>query len=172
VNGQQTNRAESLDRLEDFSAEKETEVQKEDEHVAHGQVSLSQYFQYWTSGASTLRFTVLILLFLLTQALVSGSDFWVSVCIARDNERSNSSAVFRWAKESNWMGLILQNWLGTYTIVVSFLFLIALARSMLYFNVVRRASKALHKAMILSTMHAKMSFFLSTPTGRIINRCV
>jgi ATP-binding cassette, subfamily C (CFTR/MRP), member 4 len=172
-NGQQLIKAESLDQPEDLLAAKETVVKNEDEHVAHGQVSLSQYLQYWTSGASTLRFTVLILLFLLTQTLVSGSDFWVSVCIARDHEqRSNSSNDSRQATESNLMSLIVQNWLGTYTILVSCLFVIALARSMLYFNVARRASKSLHKAMILSTMHAKMSFFLSTPTGRIINRCV
>lgn len=143
------------------------EVLKEDEHIAHGQVSLSQYLQYWTSGASAFRCTVLILLFLLTQALVSGSDFWVSVCIARDDKPNFADS--RWPNDAS---SILQNCLGTYTILVSCLFVIALARSLLYFNVARRASKALHKAMILSTMHAKMSFFLSTPTGRIINRCV
>jgi len=141
------------------------------EHINQGKVSLKQYMNYWRSGTSVYGLFFLIFLFIATQSLVSGSDYWVTICIARDTHPKNSS-FSSISQIEYFISDTTNNCLGTYTILVSGLFLIALTRSIYYFDIARRASKKVHESMLHSTMHARMNFYRHTPAGRIINRCV
>ncbi|XP_059490473.1 probable multidrug resistance-associated protein lethal(2)03659 isoform X2 [Neocloeon triangulifer] len=124
---------------------------------------LSQYLLYWTKSGSFTCLFLLIFLFFLTQTIVSVSDFWVTVCIGKDNNASNFINNFL-ASDS------VFNCLNVYLALMTLLFTLALARSILYFRILKNSSINIHKSMLSSVLSAEYEFFIKTPSGTILNR--
>jgi len=136
------------------------EIEKENEGLVTaeernvGAVSWQVYKKYIIAGGGTFFFFGIIFIFLLCTAIGLCTTGWVSVWTSDANYDRNSRAFYLW------IYALLAVCLGIFTFFRSLL----LAR----FSV--RASYVLHKNALDSVLRGPMSFFDTTPTGRILSR--
>ena len=131
-------------------------TEEEKEHV--GGVTWSVYFEYFKAAGFTLCF------FCLAAGTISngfniGSSLWLSEW-SRDSNDVNRST------DASLRDLRLSVYAAYGILEASFLFL----SNLLVFLGVLRASSVLHNRMLHHVMRAPMSFFDTTPVGRILNR--
>ena len=123
-------------------------VEKEDR--AFGKVSSGTVLGYLRSGGLALS-GVVVLLFLLGQASMMLSDYWLKEWAEADDQRA-----FRF------LGVFLALTLAT--VALSF------AKSILFFRVTLKCSSVIHNNAFHSVIRAPLHFFDATPKGRILNR--
>ena len=85
---------------------------------------------------------------------------------------SSSLKPLQCRQESGWLSGVPQTWLQTTSVICSLVFMtrLCLWRSIAMAAGSRVASRYLHQKMLVNIMHSPMSFFETTPQGRIMNR--
>jgi len=127
-------------------------VTQEERNV--GAVKLSVYIKYLKAGGGLSLFIFVYFIFILSSGNELASLAWVSYWTT-DTDYSNNSQAF---------------YLGIYGAMAVSLGIITFARSFLLARFGVRASNSLHTNLLRSVLNAPMSFFDTTPTGRIISR--
>ncbi|EDW78164.1 uncharacterized protein Dwil_GK24852 [Drosophila willistoni] len=160
-----------------------------------GRIGLALYNKYFKAGGGFFAFFVMMAFCVLSQALASLGDYFLSYWVANKGD----NAVVRQVKHSNLTignssnitpdvvkeSPRLANWLhesigwdvdaemlDTYifTIITIATIVITVARSFLFFNLAMKASIQLHNSMFRGITRAAMYFFNTNPSGRILNR--
>ncbi|PNF14801.1 putative multidrug resistance-associated protein lethal(2)03659 [Cryptotermes secundus] len=154
-----------------------------------GSVTSKVYGTYLRSGGNWCIILTTVLLFILTQALASGCDYWITYWTnieemqfgLRDWDNVNGSLANGYSvNESLTNDTSVENTLPDtlsremciyiYTAVTVGTILVTLMRSITFFSVCMRASIHLHDSMFRSITRATMYFFNTNPSGRILNR--
>lgn len=162
-----------------------------EEEKKEGAVSLQVYAAYWRAVGSCLAGSVLLALFFM-QASRNVSDWWLSHWISNLSDKSRNVSVLdppvlspalllfssrtlvspvRWAESAG------QNSSGNLTFYLSVYGGIAAAnsiftalRALLFALGTVHAATTIHRRLLQRVLRATVTFFDSTPVGRIINR--
>jgi len=129
---------------------------KEDRGV--GNVSLSVYKRYMKEAGGLLFSGVSILLYVAVQGMRMGLDTWFSTWVQMDSSDPEFGDEKRTYYASVYLGLI-----------AAFFFCL-LACGFFFFRATLTASTFIHNLAFTAVVAAPMSFFDTTPVGRIINR--
>ncbi len=129
-----------------------TLVTREEREV--GAVKADVYLKYMRAGGGFFRFSFVFLFFILSTAVNLVRDVWISL----------------WTSDTNFIKHGKEFYLGGYAGFAILVGVFTFYRSYLlaFFGV--RASKEMHQNVLTSIFRAPMSFFDTTPTGRILSR--
>ncbi|CAG9863640.1 unnamed protein product [Phyllotreta striolata] len=185
---------------EDEDESKKPQMIDMQEESSKGKVFGSLLLQYLRGGANAFNVFIILLLYVLVQGIGSIVDyfisFWTSIEEQRiENENNlqtvnatetvvntitnttatnnisealnstmNAGATFSYPDWSTYTCLIV------YGCLVGILILLTLARTVSFYSVAMTCSKRLHKALLEGIIYARMRFFDTNPSGRILNR--
>ncbi|KAG0378501.1 hypothetical protein BGX24_003626 [Mortierella sp. AD032] len=125
-----------------------------EEKIVEGSVSWQVYIKYVKSTSYKYALTV-IGLYALVQSIQIGSNIWLKYWVT--NTASGS--------------LTLAGYLGIYAaFIVAFVLLSALVTYFAMVLAIVRAARRLHEQLLEKILRLPMSFFDTTPLGRIVNR--
>eukprot|EP00741_Cyanophora_paradoxa_P011330 tig00020554_g10943.t1 len=124
------------------------------EERATGHVAWAVYRAYFDAAGGMLVSTVVLLLYLLAQAMQAGNDVWLSVWTGRQIQPDPGHNFY----------------VGIYGAFGGAFAVAGLLRAFAFARVSVVASKALYHGMLARVLRAPMSFFDTTPIGRILNR--
>lgn len=118
------------------------------------------FWQYFRAGASVAVLLGFVLFLIFSQAVTSGSDYFVTFWTNQEFLRLNGYDTVFTTMDGFYIygGLILA--------VVA----VTLSRGFMFFAICMNASKKLHDKSFLSLLHSPMRFFDTNPSGRILNR--
>ncbi|XP_028401399.1 multidrug resistance-associated protein 4-like [Dendronephthya gigantea] len=139
------------------------EGEKEEER-SKGSVSWRVYKDYVLAGTSAFMAVLAFAIFLLGQACVLVSDWWLARWADREtiHARENSSEdVIDSERTRN---------ISVYVGLVAGCIILSLTRALLFFYILINASQHLHNRMFAAILRAPIYFFDSNPVGRILNR--
>ncbi|KAK9454988.1 P-loop containing nucleoside triphosphate hydrolase protein, partial [Dipodascopsis uninucleata] len=125
------------------------------EHVEQGNVKLSVYEQYLKAGGMKM-FAFYFLLIFTANSLNVGGNLWLKKWSETNTEYGGNP------DKEKFIGVYLGFGLGTG--------LFTLMNTVMLFLISVRAAKYLHDTMLYHVIRSPMSFFDTTPLGRIINR--
>ncbi|KAI3805923.1 hypothetical protein L1987_21811 [Smallanthus sonchifolius] len=126
----------------------------ENEERETGKVSLHVYKVYATEALGWPG-AVLVLLFSVSwQATQMASDYWLAYETSEDRAASFDPWVF----------------IGIYAIIAGVAFALVLGRTVFYTFLGLETAQKFFKQILHSILHAPMSFFDTTPSGRILSR--
>lgn len=140
------------------------------EESSKGKVKGSLLFRYISAGSNLIVVLILIALFLLTQLAASGVDYWVNYYVNVEEYRSGNFPAedllekplpYRWSSEQR---------LIVYGFGIIGLFIIGIARSIMFYKLAMLSSTKLHHVTFDNVIGATMRFFDTNPSGRILNR--
>eukprot|EP01125_Pyxidicula_operculata_P020167 TRINITY_DN73_c2_g1_i1.p1 TRINITY_DN73_c2_g1~~TRINITY_DN73_c2_g1_i1.p1 ORF type:complete len:1092 (+),score=213.81 TRINITY_DN73_c2_g1_i1:119-3394(+) len=125
------------------------------EDRAFGSVGWKVYKQYGVSGGLFLAFSVLLLSFL--SAIGQVLSNWI---------------VSMWINDSELLVPQFSNefYIGVFGGLVLVTIILTMLRGFLFSELNLRSSTSIHNSIFKNVMHAPMSFFDTTPMGRILNR--
>ena len=127
-------------------------IQKEERNV--GAVGLKVYLGYIKHGGGYALFAFDIFLFALSTFFLVFSSTWIALWTDDADYVQNSEAFY----------------LVGYALLAVVLALTTYLRTALIMYIGVLASKSLHKKVLASILHAPMSFFDTTPLGRVLSR--
>ena len=136
-----------------------------DEGRAAGGVSLAVY-RAWLARVGALPCTLVGAALILGQRAYLFAEWWSSTLGAVGATPAGGGITATIAGRSVDASL----WLAVYGGVTGALVVIALARAQVFFGAAVAASTRLHNDMAAATLRAPLSFFHTTPAGRILNR--
>ncbi|KAK3841197.1 MAG: multi drug resistance-associated protein MRP [Linnemannia gamsii] len=146
----------------DKETKKEVAVVKKDdkaglvgeEEMVHGSVSWSVYSIY--AKAASYKLSILIIIFFLgCQGLQIGTNVWLKYWTTQNGAEKHSVGEF----------------LGVYAaLVIAFLIATVTVTYITMVTAAIRASTLLHESLLSKMLHLPISFFDTTPLGRIVNR--
>ncbi|XP_076633489.1 putative multidrug resistance-associated protein lethal(2)03659 [Colletes latitarsis] len=158
-----------------------TENAKKDEQVASeepvevaesrtiGKISGTVFLAYWKASRNSLLVVVMLILFVGSQTLASGSDYllahWVNTEVSSWVITENGTMDFQWYGPLSRHGIIYLYSGLTIGVVCLYLF-----QTFAYYAVCMRSSKNLHAQMFRSIVRTVMYFYNTNPAGRILNR--
>ena len=143
---------------EDISKDTDTKkdntglVTEEERNV--GAVAWHAYKKYIECGGGFIRFIFVYFMFVICTANGLANYVWISLWTSDSNYENHSRAFY----------------LGLYAALSISLGIFTFFRSYFLASFGVRASGALHKNLLGSVLNAPMSFFDTTPTGRILSR--
>ncbi|XP_025406860.1 probable multidrug resistance-associated protein lethal(2)03659 [Sipha flava] len=160
---------------------KETQIEpiEEAEICSTGNVSKSVYFSYIFAGENICQLMITVFATLFTYIICSGGDYWISFWVNQEERpfnkiksiSTNSSII---NGEST---VILPSWsisretcVTVYVTLNFAMILICFIRNISIVSVFMGISKNLHNTMFNAITRAKMQFFHSNSSGRILNR--
>lgn len=120
-----------------------------------GKVKGSVFWSYM-SHVGAVAGCFLVVSLLLETGGSFASQYWLGVWTSEDSASVVHSSLF---------------WIGFYCLLGGVAALGSMAAGLLVAVSSTRASRSLHENLVTRLMHAPMSFFDQTPTGRILNRC-
>ncbi|XP_069405893.1 ATP-binding cassette sub-family C member 11 isoform X2 [Ovis canadensis] len=147
------------------------EILAKKEKMEEGSLKWTVYHRYIQAGGGYLICGVVFLLMVMVVFLLVFNFWWLSYWLGQGSGKNSS-------QESNWTtadpGDILDNpQLPFYQLVfgLSSLFAVFLGilLSVVFTKVMGKASTALHNKLFNKVSHCPMSFFDTTPTGRLLN---
>lgn len=127
-----------------------------DEEKATGKVSLNVYKTYMTEAWGWWGFVGVFLVSLLWQGSLMACDYWLSFTTAANNASSFSPSLF------------IEVYAGI--AVVSIIFITG--RAILITRWGLETAQIFFQQILNSILHAPMSFFDTTPSGRILSRVI
>ncbi|KAB0798124.1 hypothetical protein PPYR_09117 [Photinus pyralis] len=184
-----------LRRENNADKDEEDEPQETQELVEKGAISSSLYLEYVRAGGPIVLLLFCLFMLIISQVANNSTDIWLSkwtnakekhsllavpvetlvstippnlVLKIRDNntmEQSHSTTttmVENVYSDSTYMYV--------YSVLILSSMLLTTLRSMLFFKICINASKNLHNIMFSNVLKAKMRFFDTNPSGRILNR--
>jgi ABC-type multidrug transport system fused ATPase/permease subunit len=125
---------------------------KEEREV--GAVKLKVYLKYLKAGGGYLMFLAALVAFLLSSAINFIVTAWVAL----------------WAGDTGYERQTQAFYVGGYALTALLMGFGAFLPSYFLATFAVKASKTMHENLLHSIMHAPMSFFDTTPTGRILSR--
>ena len=143
------------------------------EETEKGNVSAATWLRYIDSGVGRMSWMLLLLLFITTQVLRVGCDWWIAnwtedtffvdTNMMITNETTKViTRIYDYEENVKYV-------IGYFSIVVIYCFFVY-ARTLLFTFAMLKSSQQLHNSMFIQVLHASMAWFWSTPTGRILNR--
>lgn len=170
-------------KKEDAEAEKQDIAKQMNlELTSRDKVPGSIFLKYLKSGGNGCAVFTIFMLFLITQALASCFDWFVSYWTRQEELRTiynNQQAQARQLNVSLSSGInevlvdepisqdICLYIQGTLVVLV---FLVGIIRSLSFFTLCTKASERLHTNMFNGVVNTTMRFFDTNPSGRILNR--
>jgi ATP-binding cassette, subfamily C (CFTR/MRP), member 4 len=145
--------------------QKKSEKQEEaKEHQSTGTVAWGVYRFYFIAMKSNFNLALIFLLFVLAQVAVSSVDYFVAQWVNWEE----SLAELKTPPDEN--EAERQRYIYAYAILIGLFTYLILHRSFAFFHLCLRISKNLHDQLFRGITRAKMYFFNTNPSGRIINR--
>ncbi|XP_067258367.1 ATP-binding cassette sub-family C member 12 [Chanodichthys erythropterus] len=154
----------------DYTEMKEKKDQLVTQEVSlEGSVAWRTYHQYCKAAGGYILLVVVILLFTLLVGSTAFSNWWLSYWL--DQGSGNSSSSNLTANSGN----ISENpdlpfYQMIYGIIIVAMVLLSIAKGYAFTKITLRASSKLHDTMFKRILGSPMSFFDTTPTGRLVNR--
>uniref|UniRef100_A0A182QTP7 Uncharacterized protein n=1 Tax=Anopheles farauti TaxID=69004 RepID=A0A182QTP7_9DIPT len=140
------------------------------ESTSQGAVPGSVFLQYVSSAGSWLIFVGLILLFAVTQLVVSVADWWLSLWTAQE-EGGSIAGTARNQTATDWTdSLDREMCVIVHCTLVATIFFVAIMRAFGFYKACARASQSIHDTVFGGFIAARMRFFETNPSGRILNR--
>ena len=173
---------EEEEKEEDKEKDEEPHQLIEEEESETGRVSSATWLRYIDAGVGRLSWSGLLLMFIITQVLRIATDWWIAnwtqdrlfddIQMTPMNTTAaataTTAAVTAAAAATNYEEN-LRYVLGYFAIVVVYS-AIVFTRTLLFTFAMLRSSQELHNSMFRNVLHATMTWFWKTPTGRILNR--
>ncbi|XP_015437283.1 PREDICTED: probable multidrug resistance-associated protein lethal(2)03659 [Dufourea novaeangliae] len=160
---------------------------EDNEEEAIGRASANVYLNYFKYGGSCFVLAMLVFVFIVSQVIVSGNDYWVSYwtnleVIRRSVENGSQADSYQYSYmfnntffssiftlDSN--GLLSESdALYVYAFCIVSCIVIAFGRGFFFMQICMVASRNIHNSMFWSVLQTTMSFFHRNSTGRIMNR--
>ncbi|CAK7348295.1 unnamed protein product [Dovyalis caffra] len=135
-------------------SEKGTSKLIEDEERATGNIGLHVYKQYCTEAFGWWGVVVALLLSLLWQASQMAGDYWLAYETAEERAATFEPSLF----------------ISVYGVIASVSVVILIMRSLFVTLMGLKTAQKLFGGILHSILHAPMSFFDTTPSGRILSR--
>ncbi|KAI3506642.1 hypothetical protein L1887_21202 [Cichorium endivia] len=126
----------------------------EEEERETGRVSLHVYKVYATEAFGWTGVVLVLLLSVLWQATQMASDYWLAYETSEDRAASFNPSRF----------------IGIYAIIAGIAFVMILGRTLFSMFLGLETAQVFFKQILHSILHAPMSFFDTTPSGRILSR--
>ncbi|KAK9067685.1 hypothetical protein SSX86_011796 [Deinandra increscens subsp. villosa] len=126
----------------------------EDEERETGRVSLHVYKVYATEAFGWFGVVLVLLLSVLWQSTQMASDYWLAYETSEDRATSFDPSVF----------------IGVYAIIAGVAFVLIFGRTVFTMFLGLETAQKFFKQILHSILHAPMSFFDTTPSGRILSR--
>ncbi|XP_050078062.1 ATP-binding cassette sub-family C member 4-like [Anopheles maculipalpis] len=152
-------------------------VQSNMEGTSRGKVQGSLLLSYLGSGANAAVMFLLLALFLATQLAASGADYWVAFWTSQEEQRlfraahpENSTTGLDGSGEELRPLLSTETCMAIHGALVGSIFIIAITRSISFYQTSVRASQNLHDSMFAGCVSTTMRFYDTNPSGRILNR--
>ncbi|XP_005355719.1 multidrug resistance-associated protein 4 [Microtus ochrogaster] len=163
---QQSSRPSLKDGAPEGQDTETTQAAQPEESRSEGKVGFKAYKNYFTAGASWFFIVFLILLNMAAQVFYVLQDWWLSYWANQQSALNHTENL----NESVTETLDLNWYLGIYAGLTAITVLFGIARSLLVFYVLVKASQTLHNRMFESILKAPVLFFDRNPIGRILNR--
>ena len=122
------------------------------EDKATGQIPVSLYFEYFSLGG-VLNGCAVLAVFLVSQALAMVTEYWLKWW-----------ATAQFGAQSDSMYVLTLGLLSFGCVVIGFL------RAVFWFRFSLAAASNMHESCLWAVVHTPLLFFISNPTGRILNR--
>ncbi|XP_043708769.1 ABC transporter C family member 14 isoform X2 [Telopea speciosissima] len=140
--------------VEQSKSEKGTSKLIKDEERETGQVDLQVYKLYCTEAFGWWGVAAVLLTSLAWQASLMASDYWLANETKEDNASSFRPSLF----------------IDVYVAISAASIVLVLIRSILVAYMGLKTAQSFFKRILHSLLHAPMSFFDTTPSGRILSR--
>jgi len=119
------------------------------------------YKQYSKEAGGLVLSLFIIFLYALTQGIRIEIDSWLSTWVQGEDIDENGGVVREQPQAF---------YISIYAGLAGFYFVVLLATSLLFFRAALTASTRIHNSVFKAVLAAPISFFDTTPVGRIINR--
>uniref|UniRef100_A0A671RDV7 ATP-binding cassette sub-family C member 5 n=1 Tax=Sinocyclocheilus anshuiensis TaxID=1608454 RepID=A0A671RDV7_9TELE len=132
-----------------------------------GSVTWRTYHEYCKAAGGYILLFIVILFFILLVGSTVFSSWWLSYWLEQGsgNSSSNSSSSGNISENPD-----LPFYQMIYGIIIVVMVLLCIAKGYTFTKVTLRASSKLHDTMFKRILGSPMSFFDTTPTGRLVNR--
>nr|XP_012230280.1 PREDICTED: probable multidrug resistance-associated protein lethal(2)03659 [Linepithema humile] len=149
------------------------------EGTSRGIVKGPIFIKFFRTGTNLILAFGVLLLFIITQCIVSYNDYFVPILINSEEARHYQTKLNNWNQtESNVNGTNYDEeieWsvkkdIYIYTGIVLGIFIIAITRSLVFYKTCMTCSQRLHDMMFSALIRTGMRFFDTNPSGRILNR--
>ncbi|EFN66324.1 Probable multidrug resistance-associated protein lethal(2)03659, partial [Camponotus floridanus] len=171
----------------DDEEEDENEEQLNDgmEGTSRGLVKGSIFIKFFQTGANLYMASIVLFLFIVTQFIVSLSDYFVPFLVnvvetqkylAKHNQNQTDDIYENITRNhldsvSNDEDMSeIMTYIYIYTGIVLGIFVIGISRSLVFYKTCMTCSQRLHDMMFSALIRTGMRFFDTNPSGRILNR--
>ncbi|KAF5303209.1 hypothetical protein FQA39_LY10122 [Lamprigera yunnana] len=141
------------------------------EVMQEGKVSGKVYYTYLKSGGGFKMCLFIMVLTVLTQGVLSWSDYFVSFWVDMEQEmsgfrfnQSTNTSEYKNLEQSHKNVMIL------YSFVILAVVLLTLCRAFSFFYFTTKASTKIHNLIINNIINARMTFFDKNLSGNVLNR--
>ncbi|XP_076255885.1 ATP-binding cassette sub-family C member 4-like isoform X1 [Rhynchophorus ferrugineus] len=151
------------------------------ESTLTGKVTWNVYKSYLQAGGHIIKFVSLVFFFVVSQALASGTDYFLSIWVNWEQQNQGPIVTNNMTENVNLIDTTLMNrfnsylsesdgFLTIYAVLIVIVAVMLISRAILFFRFCITASINLHNNMFSKIVYASMRFFFLNPSGRILNR--